>query len=272
MFLWPRKPMFTIFFFLASSVLLANPIVPLLPDEGVVSGDNHHLMDATRDYAYFIGRMSDRVDDNQFLKIATQEGNIIFFRSGDPLQFKINRNDKKKWCQAKVSRAESGFLSIEVLSFDCVSKAKMLRRGSILHFYSPQLSERVQEVAQTRQQLIQKKADFLGQLSEINQFLWTYEERRLQVAAQYEKQIVELLKQKRQALNEILVKKKDKIELQSQLQTELKSLDGQLKYYRIERQEQLFDRWNADQDSGLPFKRRPQKLENLASESLPKKD
>jgi hypothetical protein len=38
----------------------------------------------------------------------------------------------------------------------------------------------------------------------------------------------------------------------------LTGLDESLKFYRIERQELMSDRWNMDHDAGLPFDQRPQ--------------
>jgi hypothetical protein len=58
----------------------------------------------------------------------------------------------------------------------------------------------------------------------------------------------------------MIAMKQERLNLQNELMQKLNELDESLKYYRIERQELMTDRWNSDHDQGLPFGQRPQAI------------
>ncbi len=130
----------------------------------------------------------------------------------------------------------------------------------MLTFKSPHLVRRVFEASKFRQLLLDKKDGFLKQLNSINNFIWTYDQQKVQVAADYDLRIVELQKAKQKAIDDLIVRKQENLILQTELMRQLSELDESLKFYRVERQELLMDRWNDDHDFGLPFAQRPQLL------------
>src|SRR5690606_33186213 len=120
------------------------------------------------------------------------------------------------------------------------------------------LGQRVMEASHYRNQLIIRKEDFLSQLNSINHFLWTYDQQKVKTAADYDEQINRLQREKRKALDDMITLKQEKLILQNELMRKLTELDESLKFYRVERQELMSDRWNLDHDTGLPFGQRPQ--------------
>ncbi len=80
----------------------------------------------------------------------------------------------------------------------------------------------------------------------------------MKTAANYDEEINRLQREKRKALDDMISLKQERLNLQNELMGKLNELDESLKYYRVERQELMTDRWNLDHDQGLPFGQRPQ--------------
>jgi hypothetical protein len=125
---------------------------------------------------------------------------------------------------------------------------------------SEKLGQRVREATVYRASLLNKKKDFMGQLNGINGDVWNFEERKIQVAADFDRKIVEMEKEKLRALDELLNRKNDQIKLQRELAYRLDNIDKELDFYRLEKQDLLFDRWHLDQDLGKPVYDRPEEI------------
>lgn len=236
-------------------------LVPTLPDEGVVAPDNRGDIDPQVDYENFSGRVTDKDDTSRVFKVQVENNNTKFFRSGDMVQFKVNLKNTRDFCKGFVRSVEDFHFTIYVESLaPCYSTKEYFRRGTVLNFTSKILAMRVFEASKYREQLIVRKEDFLKQLNDINHFIWTFDQQKVKTAAQYDEEINRLQREKRKALDDMITLKQERINLQNELMKKLNELDESLHYYRIERQELITDRWNADHDQGLPFGQRPQKI------------
>ncbi len=120
------------------------------------------------------------------------------------------------------------------------------------------LEGRVFEATKYRELLILRKDDFLKQLNGINHFLWTFDQQKVKVAADYDQRIVEMQKARQKALDDLIQYKQEQLVLQAELMGKLNELDAALKFYQVERRELLTDRWNMDHDMALPVGQRPQ--------------
>jgi len=244
-------------FFLNLSVALASGV----PTEGVLGPDNHGQIDPSVDYERFSGRVSDKDDSSRYFKIQVENNNTKFFRSGDEVLFKVNLNDDRNFCKGFVRSVEDFHFTLYIETLDpCYSTQEYFRRGTVLNFYSKTLSSRIFEASKYREQLILRKEDFLKQLNEINHFIWTFDQQKVKTAAQYDEEINLLQRKKRKALDDMISQKQERLVLQNELMKKLNELDESLKFYRVERQELLTDRWQADHDLGVPVGQRPQKL------------
>jgi hypothetical protein len=252
---------FWLCFFFILRPALALVVVPNLPAEGVLAPENRGSIDPSVDYERFSGRVSDKDDTERVFKIHVENNNTKFFRSGDEVLFKINLKDNKDYCRAFVRNVEDFHFTIFVESLgSCFPKDQYFKRGTVLNFYSKVLAERVFEASKYRDQLILRKEDFLKQLNGINHFLWTFDQQKVKTAAEYDEEINRLQREKRKALDDMIALKQERLILQNELMKKLNELDESLLFYRVERQELITDRWNADHDQGLPFGQRPQKL------------
>lgn len=252
---------FSLLFFFALNAAFAVVAVPNLPSEGVASPDNRGVIDPNIDYERFSGRVSDKDESGNILKIKVENNNTKFFRAGDQVLFKVNLKNDKEYCKAFVKAVEDFHFTISVESLrPCYSSHEYFRRGTVLNFYSKALALRVFEASQFRDQLILKKEDFLKQLNDINHFLWTFDQEKVKTAAQYDERINELQREKRKALDDMISLKEERLTLQNELMKNLNELDESLNFYRVERQELMTDRWELDHDQGLPFGQRPQKI------------
>ena|SRR5690554_939350 len=250
--------LFTLIFFLNTSAF-ALVISDPLPDRGVLSRDTNHQIDPQIDYERFIGRVTDKDESSRIFKVKVENNNSKFFRAGDKVRFKVNQQEKREFCTGFVRSVEDFYFSIYVESLNpCYSAKEYFRRGTVLNFYAPVLAQRVLEASQYRNQLIVRKEDFLSQLNDINHFLWTFDQQKVKTAAEYDEQINRLQREKRKALDDMITLKQEKLILQNELMKKLTELDESLKFYRVERQELMSDRWNLDHDTGLPFGQRPQ--------------
>jgi hypothetical protein len=251
------------FTLLFATLTHASVVDPNFPNEGVLSADKRGFFDETHDYSQFSGRVSDKDKTGRILKVKVENNNTKFFQDGDFVEFYLNQGDPEKTCKAYVRSAEDFYFTIYVQDFSaCYSATKYFRRGTVVHFTSEILAKRVFEASKMRELLMVKKADFLKQLSGINHFLWSFDQQKIKATAELDERINELMELKRKAVDRVIDKKKENIDLQAQLIKQLNDLDQEMKFYRVERQENMTDRWNTDHDRGLPFGQRPMALKD----------
>jgi hypothetical protein len=231
------------------------------PDGGVLAPDSNNIIDPNVDYEHFSGRVSDKDDKSRVFKIQVENNNTKFFRSGDMVLFKVNTKENREYCKGFVRSIEDFYFTIYVETLHtCYNDEKYFRRGTVLNFYSKVLAERILEASLFRGQLVTRKQNFLKQMNDINHFLWTFDQQKVKTGADYDAQINELQRQKQKALDDLITEKQEKLVLQNELMRKLNDLDESLKFYRVERQELMTDRWEADHDLGHPFGQRPQEL------------
>lgn len=239
----------------------AVTVVPNLPEEGVLGPENRGAIDPNVDYEHFSGRVSDKDDSQRIFKVHVENNNTKFFRAGDKVEFKVNLNENRDYCKAFVRNVEDFHFTIFVESLGpCYSATEYFKRGTILNFYSKTLALRVFEASKYREQLIIRKEDFLKQLNDINHFIWTFDQQKVKTAADYDQRINQLQREKRKALDDLITLKQERLVLQNELMRKLNELDESMKFYRVERQELMTDRWQSDHDQGLPFGQRPDNM------------
>ena len=231
-----------------------------LPKE-ILRIDADSFYDTKFDYSIFSGRVTDRDATTSIVKVSSENKNVRFFRAGDLVEFKIQNNKAGEQCQGFVRSIEENYFVMFVKDlFPCFPKEEYFRRGSVLVMHSEKLATRVREASVYRGSLLNKKKDFMGQLNSINQDVWNFEERKIQVAAEFDQKMVELEKQKTKALDQILSQKNDQLRLQRELAYRLDTIDKELIFYRVEKTELLFDRWHLDHDLGYPVYDRPEEI------------
>lgn len=250
-----------IIFMQSSFAILA---VPNLNEERTLHQENNSIIDPKVDYEKFAGRVTDKDSTGRILKVQVEVNNTKFFKTGDVVYFRVNRHDTELPCRAQVKSVEEKFFSMYVTDFNlCWKSGKYLPRGVQMNFESEVLAQRILEASKYRSILLLRKEGFLSQLSNINNFLWTYDQQKLKVAADFDRRISELKKEKQKAIDNLLQTKQENILIQSELMTKLNDLDENLDHYRVERGEYLLDRWNLDHDLGAPFPQRPMDLKDL---------
>ncbi len=227
------------------------------------------FFDEKVDYARFRGRISDKDSSDFILKIATENPNIKFLYAGDLVYFRPSLK-KRELCEGHVRSVAPGYLTIYVKNFSpCeLKRGEILRRGTILSLSSPVLVERVKAASLDRISLMRRKEDFLRQLDRANHFLASFEQEKVQVAAEIDKRILDLTREKEKALFALLSKKRDQVRLQRELIKNLDDIDRNLERTLVENPPPLTERWRADQDLGLPVGMSPQNL--LEKANLPK--
>jgi hypothetical protein len=236
-------------------------VVPNLGNQGVLGPDNKGAIDPNVDYERFSGRVSDKDDSERIFKVQVENNNTKFFRAGDKVLFKVNLKEKREYCTGYVRSVENFYFSMYVETLGpCYSSSEYFRRGTVLNFYSPILAQRVFEASKYREQLVVKKEDFLRQLNDINHFIWSFDQQKVKTAADYDQRLNELQKQKMKALDDLMALKQERLVLQNELMKKLNELDDSLKFYRVERQELMSDRWEMDHDQGLGVGQRPQEM------------
>ena len=241
-----------------STSLFALHAVPDLPKKGVMEPPNNSLIDPKVDYEHFVGRVTDKDGSGRILKIEVEINNTKFFKVGDSLFFKVNNHEDKKSCRANVRSVEDHFFTIFVTDYRrCWGRDEYFLRGMQLNFYAPILAQRVFEASKYREVLIARKEGHLGQLSQINHFLWTYQQQKMKLASKYDKEINRLRTLKQKALDDLVSKKENQIILQAELKKKLNYLDETLEHYRVVRGEYITDRWDKDHDSAVKFTQRP---------------
>ncbi|MBD67162.1 MAG: hypothetical protein CME62_18320 [Halobacteriovoraceae bacterium] len=253
------KKLFLVFLTLTIPAWLsATILVPTLPEDGVVEKENQGLIDPDVDYTKFYGRVTDKDDTGRIIKVKTENNNSKFLKAGDVVHFKVNNHEDTRFCKASVRSVEDYYFSLYVQDFSGCWKDRYFPRGLQLNFESPLMAKRVFEASEYRKLLLLRKDGFLNQLNNINNFLWTFDQQKLKTAAEFDQRINELKRQKQIALDNILQKKQESLSLQTELVKKLDVIDESLDHYRVERREFLKDRWVMDNDTGLPFDRRPQ--------------
>lgn len=223
--------------------------------------DRENFFDPKADYSLFAVRVTDRDETMSILRVQSQEKNIKFFRVGDQLEFRVGegRQRSRGICQGHIRDVEGDYLVIYVHDLNQCWRhnEEYFRRGKILSLHSEILQQRILEASRYRQLLLQRREDFFSQLNQINHFLWTFDQQKVLVAAEYDEQIARLQRQKEEALGALLTRKKDQALLQRELVKRLDQLDEDLEFYRIEAQHE-YNRWKKDHHSGLPLTDRPQ--------------
>lgn len=223
--------------------------------------DADSFYDPNFDYSRFSGRVTDRDATASIVKISSETKNVRFFRAGDLVEFKIQNSKDSEFCQGYVRSIEENYFVMFVKDlFPCFPKEEYFRRGTALIMQSEKLATRVREASVYRASLLNKKKDFMFQLNGINQDVWNFEEKKIQVAAEYDQKITELEKQKTKALDQILSQKNDQIRLQRELAYRLDNVDKELSFYRLEKEELFLDRWHLDHDLGYPVYDKPEEV------------
>lgn len=223
--------------------------------------DTDSFYDPKFDYAHFSGRVTDRDQTASIVKVSSENRNVKFFRAGDLVEFKIQNNKDSEFCQGHVRSIEDNYFVMYVKDLHpCFPKQEYFRRGTALIMQSDKLATRVREASVYRASLLNKKKDFMQQLNSINSDVWNFEEKKIQVAAEFDQRIAEIEKQKTKALDELLTQKNDQIKLQRELAYRLDNIDKELHFYRVEKDELLFDRWHLDHDLGYPVYERPEEI------------
>ena len=223
--------------------------------------DADSFYDVRFDYTSFSGRVTDRDSTASVVKISSESKNVKFFRAGDLVEFKLQTNKEGEFCQGFVRSIEPDYFVMFTKDLiPCFPKDEYFRRGTVLIMHSEKLSQRVREASVYRASLMNKKKDFMEQLNSINNGIWNFEERKVQMAADFDRRIIELEKEKLRALDELLTKKNDEIKLQRELAFRLDNIDNELIFYRIDKNELLVDRWHLDHDLGYPVYDRPEEI------------
>lgn len=237
---------------------LAQKRAQYLEGRGIYEGLDS-FYDPTTDYSFFEGRITDRDDTKTIFKIHSDNTNTKFLRAGDTMSFHIAHQENEEACTGYVRSTEEKYFVLYVADMArCYRNDEYFRRGSILLFNSPMLAERVKDASSYRVNLIERRKDFYRQLSDINHFIWTYDQQKVLASAEYDKKILALREAKQKALDSLIDKKKDYHRLQSELMRRLDALDKDLDFYRIGNEDTTLDRWNRDQNLGLPVGKRPQ--------------
>lgn len=242
--------------------LSAQVIGYQIPDKGL-RHDIDSFYNEKFDYSKFPGRITDVNKSRTIFKVKSENLNIRFFKAGDLVKFKIPKAKvlTKNKCEGYIRGVEQSYFVIYVSNLlKCYESNKILRIGTQVNFESEVLSRRVLEASQYRKTLVARKSDFMKQLNNINNYLWSFEEHKAVKAAEFDKKILELKKLKEQALDQLILSKSDKIRLQKELIGRLDQIDSDLEFYRPTNHELLSDRWNMDYDASPPVSRRPMKM------------
>lgn len=222
--------------------------------------------DSSQDYSRFSARVTDKDKGGSILKVTSENRNIRFFRAGDLLEFRVSTKTDVTPCEAHIRGVEKNHFVMYVKDLTpCFSRNAYFRRGTVLIIDSKALAERVEEASRYRVVLLKRRRDFFEQLNKVNQFVWGYDQERVQVAADYDRKIEKLRAAKEKALTQLTDKKKKQVRLQNELSQKLDELDNDLDFYRIRKDQLLVDRWHLDQDLGVPVGERPQGFKKESS-------
>lgn len=223
--------------------------------------DTDSFFDESFDYSKLSGRVTDRDATASIIKVSSENKNIRFFRAGDLVKFKIQNQSESDFCEGHVRSNELNYFVLFVKDiYPCFKNQDFLRRGSAIVMESSKLAERIREASIYRASIINRKKDFLIQLNSINTEVWNFEEQKVKVATEFDEKIAKIQSEKIKALDALLSRRIDLIRLQKELAYRLDGLDEELKFYKLEKDEPLFDRWHKDQDLGLPVIEKPEPL------------
>ena len=201
----------------------------------------------------FTARMTDRDDSLRTLKMSSENSYTRFFKKGDALQFHLPRK-KDRRCDGFIKGAEEGFFVVSVKNLDsCWDKSEYFRRGTLLTIYSPKLRSRVFGAKNYKLILKGRRDDHLKQLNEINHFIWSYDQQRIQLAASFDEQIIAIEKERQEALRELTNRKRDSTRLQQSLTYQLDKLEKDLSFYNVEKEDLLVDKQHLYDPFGLPI-------------------
>ena len=155
---------------------------------------------------------------------------------------------------------DGNYIVFSVASFTpCSLDGERLRVGSLMKLESFMLSERVSDAKVYRDVLLKRKDDFLVQLNEVNQWLWSFKQQKLKETAKYDQEIEKIKLEKFKALSNLNMKRKDYLHLQRELKFRLDELDRDIEFYRIQNSRVMRDRWAMDRDLGIetvmPYKK-----------------
>ncbi len=222
-----------------------------------------NTIDPSKDYSKFYGRITDRNQRGDILKIHTENPNIKLLQAGDVTKFYLASKLDENPCIGYVRDVEDNYLVLSVNNIkQCWNQFGGIRRGSILKLDSDILAKRIVDAGVFREVLIKRKNDYLDQLKDVNGFLLNFKQNKIKEVAKIEQEIVRLQEQKLKKINELNLKRKDYIHLQRELNFRLDKLDDDIEVYRLERVELLRDRWARDLDLGKPMNNRPQDIKN----------
>lgn len=245
--------------FLSISVLAVETRNTL--KKSILKIDPDSFYDPTFDYSRFSGRVTDRDATGSIIKVSSESKNVRFFHAGDFIEFKIQAQPKSDFCQGYVRSIEENFFVMFVKDIEpCFSNEEYFRRGTAMVMHSEKLAQRIKDASVYRASLMLKKKDYMNQLNNLNQSIWTFEEKKIQVAADYDRKIVEIEKDKMRAIGELLAKKNDEMRLQKELISRLDGVDREFDFYRVEKEELMFDRWHLDHDLGPPVYEKPEEV------------
>jgi hypothetical protein len=223
------------------------------------------FFDPKVDYSHTVARITDRDASAHVFKIWGEDPNLKFFRTGDQLNFSIPGVEAES-CHAVVRSTEYDYIVIFVDDLSvCWPRDDHIRIGAILKITSITLAKRVKEASLYRVVLLRRREDYIAQLRDLTNFIWAYKEKRIQVAADFDKKILDIQKEKARALSYLSLKKRNSMTLQNELSYKLDQVEKDLKFFQIEKRELFSDRWFFDQDLGKPVKNRPQKLKKNES-------
>ena len=93
---------------------------------------------------------------------------------------------------------------------------------------------RIRDAALFRTQLLERREASYNQLNEINHFLWTYDQQKVTVSAEFDRSIQELQKEKEEAVSSLVSKKSNSLKIQKKLSRNLEIMDRELEFYTVD--------------------------------------
>ena len=255
-------------FIVNNSPLQSAVTDPAFHKDGIIKQAQDSFYDPSVDYSLFVGRITDRDITNKIYKIKSENNNIKFFRAADALFFKENERQEFD-CQAFVQGVEDFYIVVHIPHLEyCREDEGAFRIGTQVLGVSKILKERILYASQYRLILLKRKEDLIKQMTVTNEFLWTFKEEEIKLASFYDKKILLLEEQKKQALLDLQDKRSESIKLQKALADRLSFLDENLQFYRISGEEYFHDRWHLDHDLGPSMETKPPLAREVSKKEL----
>lgn len=220
-------------------------------------GEIDSFFNYNEDYSIFSARVTDKDSSGHVLKLQSKTKNIRFLKVGDFLPFKISENLSKKYCRSYVKNNEEAYIVIYVEDIKTCWGNQYFRRGTKLYFNAKILAKRVRDASIYRRRLLKRRKNYYNQLNDLNHFVWSYDQKKIQLAASYDKKIIEVKKKKQKTLDSLVSKKREKLVLRRELSRHIDLIERDLKFYRVENDEKLDDPWSLDHGLSYPVTRRP---------------